>query len=142
MQHECVEEISNEFFAGNYDVAFFDKTIDGCNFEIFTIESLIDSHERGNKNHRSEMVSSFIRENRNDFKILQKYPDPFYYRTDLRLTVDNPEDLVVCREVYTYFKDQAPLFNLREIINYLDTRNDLKKLISPFCEKGYDLMYN
>ena len=61
-------------------------------------------------------------------------------RKDLRLTVDYPEDLIVCREVYKFIKENKKN-RLEEIIKFLDKRNDLKKLIKPYCEEGYSTMY-
>ena len=49
-------------------------------------------------------------------------------RKDLRLTVDNPEDLVICRKIYSEFKRQAPQISLEDIIDYLDEHPDLKIL--------------
>ena len=67
-----------------------------------------------------------------DFKIeilpiprhLERYPD-------LRLTVDHPEDLVVCREVYSQLKDYAPKIPLDKIIKFMDSRPDLAELVRP-----------
>ena len=56
-----------------------------------------------------------------------------FKRPDIRLSVDYPEDLVLCRAVYQHFKDKAPLIPLSDIIAYLDTRPDLLELIAPFC---------
>ena len=55
--------------------------------------------------------------------------------------MDNPEDLIVCRQLYMKFKDQAPLFNLDDLILFLDENPNLKSLISPYVEKGYETMY-
>ena len=41
-------------------------------------------------------------------------------RKDLRFTVDNPEDLVMCRKIYSEFQSQAPKIKIKDIINYLD----------------------
>ena len=65
----------------------------------------------------------------------------YFERFDLRLTVDNPEDLVVCRHVYQNFKHLAPKIPLKDIISYLDKNPHLIKLIQPFTEKGYSTMY-
>ena len=39
------------------------------------------------------------------------------------------------------FKHQAPMFNLEDLIKYLDQNPNLKKLISQYVEKGYESMY-
>jgi spore coat polysaccharide biosynthesis protein SpsF len=123
------------------DALFMDEIIDGCGFEIISLEALKKSHEMGDERHRSELCSLYIRENNNQFKIRKVFPPKELIRKDLRLTVDNPEDLVVCRAVYQHFKELAPLIPLLEVVNFLDSSSNLKKLISPFIESGYNSMY-
>jgi spore coat polysaccharide biosynthesis protein SpsF len=123
------------------DALFMDEIIDGCGFEIISLEALKKSHEMGDERHRSELCSLYIRENNNQFNIRKVFPPKELIRKDLRLTVDNPEDLVVCRAVYQHFKDLAPLIPLLEVVNFLDSSSNLKKLISPFIESGYNSMY-
>ena len=123
------------------DALFMDEIIDGCGFEIISLEALKKSHEMGDERHRSELCSLYIRENNNQFNIRKVFPPKDLIRKDLRLTVDNPEDLVVCRAVYQHFKDLAPLIPLLEVVNFLDSSSNLKKLISPFIESGYNSMY-
>ena len=62
-------------------------------------------------------------------------------RKDMRLTVDYPEDLIVCRAVYEKFKDSAPKMPLLDVVDFLDENTQLLKHTSPFCEKGYSTMY-
>ena len=62
-------------------------------------------------------------------------------RKDLRLTVDNPEDLVVCRKIYKEFCHQAPNIILEDVICFLDENKSLKELVYPFTIKGYESMY-
>ena len=62
-------------------------------------------------------------------------------RKDLRLTVDYPEDLIICRAIYEKFKGDAPMIPLIEAIEFLDNNESLKQLIAPFCEDGYSTMY-
>ncbi len=60
---------------------------------------------------------------------------------DLRLTVDNPEDLAVCRIVYDAFKERAPKIPVAEIIKFLDRNPKLIEQIAPFTKLGYSTMY-
>jgi len=123
------------------DGTFYDEIIDGCGFEIIKLESLELSHKKGESRHRSEMCTLFIRENPKIFKIKRIKAPIHLNRKDLRLTVDNPEDLVICRKIFEKFCDQAPKINLEDIINFLDQNKSLKSLIYPFTEKGYKTMY-
>ena len=138
---EPVEEVWKNHVDKNLDASFFDEIIDGCGFEIITRQALENSHDNGDSRHRSEMCTLFIRENLNNFKVEFYNPDESLIRKDLRLTVDNPEDLVVCRKLYEEFSSDVPQISVSKMVKYLDENPALKKLIAPFTEAGYKQMY-
>lgn len=123
------------------DATFLDNIIDGANFEILSLEALIRSHNDGEDKHRSELCTLYIRENKEKFIIENITPPRELQRKDLRLTVDYPEDLIVCRAVYNNFIDLAPNIPINEIVNFLDENPNLITLTLPFCEEGYETMY-
>jgi len=125
----------------NNDATFLDDIIDGCGFEILSLDALKKSHREGEEKHRSEFCTLYIRENKNKFRIEYITPPEKLKRKDIRLTVDYPEDLIVCRAVYENFKDFAPNIPLLDIVDYLDKNIHLLKLTLPFCEEGYSNMY-
>ena len=126
----------------NNDATFLDKIIDGCGFEIIRMEALRESHEKGTSKHRSEFCTLFIRENKKDFKVQYLFPPNDLIRKDIRLTVDYPEDLIVCRAIFKEFKEKFPFIPLQESVRFLDENKWLKQLIEPFCEDGYSTMYS
>ncbi len=123
------------------DATFLDDIIDGCGFEIIKLNALKESHDKGQRKHRSELCTLYIREHKNDYKIQKLIPPKELIRKDLRFTVDYPEDLIVCRAVYEKFKGKAPMIPLIDVIQFLDNNESLKKLVAPFCEDGYSTMY-
>jgi len=123
------------------DATFLDNIIDGCGFEIINIDALEKSHHEGISRHRSELCSLYIRENQNLFNILKFDPPKDLSRNDLRLTVDNPEDLIVCREVYKKFVNEHAMINLHDVVKFLDSNIFLKNLIKPYTDTGYATMY-
>ena len=123
------------------DATFMDDVVDGCGFEIISLKSLEESHLNGDERHRSELCTLYIRENSKNYRIIKASPPNSLVRKDLRLTVDNPEDLVLCRAVYQELKHQAPKFNIDDIINFLDSKPNLKALVAPHTESGYSTMY-
>jgi len=135
-----VASLWKHYVDSQLDALFMDEIIDGCGFEIISLEALKKSHKRGDERHRSELCSLYMRENKKDFKIEKVFPPEALIRKDLRLTVDNPEDLVVCRAVYQNFKKFAPQIPLLEVVHFLDLNFNLKELISPFAEAGYNTM--
>ena len=141
LHHKAVNQVWDQHCSQNNDATFYDDIIDGCGFEIIQLSALKESHERGESKHRSELCSLYIRENKSDFKINQVTAPPALYRKDLRLTVDNPEDLVICRAIYKNFKSNAPQIQLEDIITFLDKHPHLIELTYPFTEEGYKSMY-
>jgi spore coat polysaccharide biosynthesis protein SpsF len=138
---EPVEALWQRHQAEQADATFMDDVIDGCGFEILSLKALEESHTKGDKKHRSELCTLYIRENQQHFRIIKANPPDALIRKDLRLTVDNPEDLAVCRIVYGVFKDSAPRIPVPEIVRFLDANPRLIELIAPFTEAGYATMY-
>jgi len=83
----------------------------------------------------------YIRENKEKFKLDYIEAPQKLIRRDIRLTVDYPEDLIICRAVYEKFKYSAPNIPLLEVVDYIDRHTQLLRLIAPFCETGYKTMY-
>lgn len=139
--YDYVQEAWNQHVSSNADATFFDDVVDGCGFEIIRIEALKEAHKNGEDRHRSELCSLYLRENIKKYMII-KLKSPFGYdRKDIRLTVDNPEDLIVCKAVYKNFKGLAPRIPLEKIISFLDMNKELLQLTKPFTESGYESMY-
>ncbi len=139
--YDPVEKLWKDHVKNNFDATFYDEVIDGCGFEIISLDALIKSHTEGKEKHRSELCTLFIRENMNLFKIYKPKVESKLIRKDLRLTVDNPEDLVVCRAVYNYFKNKAPRISISEVVDFLDENEKLKDLVYPLTIEGYKTMY-
>jgi spore coat polysaccharide biosynthesis protein SpsF len=138
---EMDESLWANHLASDNDATFLDNIIDGCGAEIIKLDALEKSHRLGEKKHRSELCTLYIREHTRDFKIQRMRPPPELSRNDLRLTIDNPEDLVVCRKVFQHFKKSAPKIPVREIVDFLDENPHLIQLIAPFTDQGYSTMY-
>ncbi len=138
---EPVEALWQHHQEAGADATFMDEIIDGCGFEIISLSALEVSHARGERKHRSELCTLYIREHPQDFKINKATPPAELIRKDLRLTVDNPEDLAVCRIVYGVFKSSAPRLSIPEIIKFLDANPRLIELTAPYAEAGYATMY-
>lgn len=138
---EPVEEVWAAHVKIGADASFLDEIIDGCGFEIISLSALEISHEKGQKKHRSELCTLYIREHIEDFIIKKIFPPKELVRKDLRLTVDNPEDLAVCRALYMKHKHKAPKIPVHLLVNDFNEQPVLRSLIAPYCEAGYAAMY-
>jgi spore coat polysaccharide biosynthesis protein SpsF len=138
---EEVEDLWRLHQDESFDATFMDEVIDGCGFEIIRQEALERSHANGDRRHRSELCTLYIREHLADFKVHKAQPPEALVRKDLRLTVDNPEDLAVCRIAYSVFRDLAPRIPVSQIVAFLDANPRLIEWIAPYTEIGYSTMY-
>jgi spore coat polysaccharide biosynthesis protein SpsF len=115
------------------DVTVVDHVPLGTAVEIYSLDALRRSHAEGRDEDRSELVSNFARYNQRLFQVEIVDPPETCRRTDLRLTVDYPEDLIVCRAIYEELGESAPLIPLAEVVSLLDRRPDLKQLVARFA---------
>lgn len=114
------------------DITASDRLPEGLHFEIYTQESLERSHEKGSSADRSEFCSNYARKHPHEFKIEVVLPPRELQRMDLRVTVDYPEDLILCREITKAHLASMPLVSVSQIVSFLDSRPDLKKLVAPY----------
>lgn len=116
------------------DITVLDFVPEGAGFEIYTLAALERSHLEGTTGDRSEFCSNYARFNQALFKVRLLHPTPSCERLDLRLTVDYPEDLILCRAIYEQLKARAPRIPLDAIVSFLDSRPDLKALVAPYVD--------
>lgn len=132
VETSLLEEAWERHVARENDVTVTDGVPEGAHFEMYRLRALEVSHQRGGANERSERCSLYIRRHLDDFRVEVLDVPEHWKRLDLRLTVDYPEDLIMCRAVYHALRDQAPRIPLERIIAFLDSRPDLKQLVAPY----------
>lgn len=138
---EALESGWNQYRSLGLSAIFLDNIIDGCGFEILSLDALRRSHAEATKPDHFEHCSMYIRENHEAFHAVQIAGPAHLDRRDLRLTVDTPEDLVICRHIYAALKDTSPRIALEDIVEYLDANPHLIALTTPFTEAGYASMF-
>ena len=129
---EPIPDAWRRHVAHGNDVTSVSGVPDGPGFEILALDALRRSHRLGDSRHRSELVTLYIREHQDDFKVETLEAPPDVNRMDVRLTIDYPEDLVVCRRIYERFKAEAPRIPLAEIVEFWDANPDLAALVKPY----------
>lgn len=138
---EAIEDAWEQHLESGNDITALDNLPDGSGFEMVRLDAYKTSWLRGEYRHRSELCSLYIRENKALFKFGYVEIPPELRRTDIRLTIDYPEDLILCRFVYSHLKEKAPLIPLDEIILLLDANPEIKRLVDPFVAEGLKTMY-
>jgi spore coat polysaccharide biosynthesis protein SpsF len=138
---EAIEGAWEQHLAFGNDITALDDLPDGSGFEMIRLDAYKTAWSKGQRRHRSELCSLYIRENKASFKIGYVEIPKELRRTDIRLTIDYPEDLILCRFVYSKLRDKAPLIPLAEIIRLIDANPEIKKLVDPYVEVGLKTMY-
>ena len=132
--YEMVDEAWTAHVETGNDVTVIDGLPEGCFFEIFSMKALDQSHKLGDSKHRSEYCSLYIREHLEDFQVGVLPIPQKLERMDMRLTIDYPEDLVLCRRVYSHFKHLAPRIPVDRIIDFLDENPEIQSLVEPYVD--------
>lgn len=130
--YDMLESVWRKHVEHGNDITVSDRLPEGLHFEIYTLEALERSHAKGSAVDRSEFCSNYARTHPHEFKIEVELPHENLQRLDLRVTVDYPEDLILCREIAKAHPDSMPLVSVKEIVAFLDSRPDLKRLVAPF----------
>ncbi len=130
--YDMLESVWHKHVEHGNDITVSDRLPEGLHFEIYTLEALERSHAKGSAVDRSEFCSNYARTHPDEFKIKVELPPRELQRLDLRVTVDYPEDLILCREIAKAHADSMPLVSVSQIVAFLDSRPDLKRLVAPF----------
>jgi len=104
---------------------------DGLDVEVFTKKVLTGLWQTQKDKYHREHVTSYIRDNQNLFKIVSFKND--IDLSNLRLTIDYPEDLQFARRLLEYLSVD---FQLADILEVLDNNFDLKNINSN--HEGHD----
>jgi spore coat polysaccharide biosynthesis protein SpsF len=138
---EGIEDAWKEHISNDTDLTTLDNLPDGSGFAIVKLDALQYSWDNGAKRHRSEYPTLYIRDNKDKFKISYVDIPDHLRRVDVRLTIDYPEDLVLCRRVYEELKNDNHYIPLSVILNYLDNNPELLELVEPYVDEGLKTMY-
>jgi len=99
----------------------------GCGFEILSKYALERCFKNANKVYQKEHVTPYIRENKQEFKILELVPYKFYRRPEYRLTIDEEPDYKLIEIIYKHLYKGKPI-NLREVLKFLEAKPELLKI--------------
>jgi glutamate-1-semialdehyde 2,1-aminomutase len=94
---------------------------DGLDVEVMSFESLAIAHNEANSMFDREHVTPFIRNSDKFSKICVRCSEDL---SDIRLTVDEPEDICVIRNIYEHFAPNI-YFDWNEIVDLNKTHPEL-----------------
>ena len=127
---EGIDPLLKKHISGRCDFSIMKEVPLGSGYEIINTKALEASHLHGSKKHRSELASLYIYDNKRKFRIHESRPTKELQRSDLRLTVDNPEDLQVARLIYESIGKNGEPIPMKKIISFLNAYPEVVKINS------------
>jgi spore coat polysaccharide biosynthesis protein SpsF len=98
-----------------------DALLMGILSEVISRRALEASHRDGEDRHRSELVTLYIKENPEKFRIERAELPEELYRPEYRLTVDEPEDVVLMERIFDRLYRPDRVLQTIEAIRLLDS---------------------
>ena len=124
--------------AADYTYIPGDALLMGVLSEVISRSALEDSWERGEERHRSELVTLFIKEHPADFQIRTTALDPALYRPELRLTVDEAEDVELMQGIFERLAT-SPFVTTRAAIELLEADPALPRINAHLRHRSANL---
>lgn len=116
-----------------------DALLMGILSEVVSRAALERSWERGEDRHRSELMTLYIKEHPEQFKVVAAELPAGLYRPEYRLTVDEPEDVRLMQEVFVRLAAPGRRVSTREAIALLDREPALARINAHLRHKAANL---
>lgn len=128
---QLIDQFLGHLLANKGELDYISNTIEptypeGIDLEVFTFEALEKAWKESTKLSEREHVTPYIWKHPNKFKIKNvKYKDDL---SNLRWTVDYPQDLEFVRQVYQRLYPIKKIFLLQDILDLLRKEPELSKI--------------
>jgi spore coat polysaccharide biosynthesis protein SpsF len=138
---ETIESLVARHRAENADYTYVpgDALLMGILSEVISRSALERSWERGEARHRSELMTLYIKEHPQEFKVVTAELPPGLYRPEYRLTVDEPEDVRLMQEIFARLRGPGRRVTTREAIALLDREPALPRINAHLRHKAANL---
>jgi spore coat polysaccharide biosynthesis protein SpsF len=125
-----IESLSRRHLELDADYTYVpgDALLMGILSEVISRRALETSHREGEDKHRSELVTLYIKENPERFRIERAELPLELYRPEYRLTVDEPEDVVLMERIFDRLYRPGRIFQTIEAIRLLDSKPELASI--------------
>jgi spore coat polysaccharide biosynthesis protein SpsF len=107
--------------------------------EVISRRALEVSHRDGEDRHRSELVTLYIKENPDRFRIARVDMPGNLYRPSYRLTVDEPEDLELMGILFARLYQPGKILDTAEVIRLMDEEPELAKINHHIHHKAHNV---
>lgn len=135
---EFLRSAYKKHIKNNNDVTVLDGVPHGMHFEIYTLDALKKSHENGSDAEKSEYCSLHIRNHLAQFKVEVITPEDAFIRSDIRVAIDYPEDLILARALVRAFHEKnLKSFGLEDLVDYVDHHEELKAINQKYSSHKF-----
>jgi spore coat polysaccharide biosynthesis protein SpsF len=105
-----------------------DALLMGILSEVVSRAALERSWQRGEARHRSELMTLYIKEHPEEFRVATGTLPEGLYRPEYRLTVDEAEDVSLMQAIFARLQAPGRLVTTREAIALLDREPELARI--------------
>jgi len=116
-----------------------DALLMGILSEVVSRAALERSWDRGEARHRSELVTLYVKEHPDEFRIQTAGLPEELNRPELRLTVDEAEDVALVQAIFERLARPGKIVTTREAIALLDREPELRQLNAHLRHKTANL---
>jgi len=124
---------------GDYTYVPGDALLMGILPEVISRAALERSWESGEARHRSELVTLYIKEHPEEFRIRTAELPEELYRPQYRLTVDHAEDVELMQAIFERLASRGRIVSTREAIALLDREPELARINAHLRHKDANL---
>ena len=138
---DIIEQVIQMYYANKTDYmtnSVIRSYPDGMDVQVFSLSSLHRSYQMTSDPLDLEHVSRYMYKNPHIFTISHLIAPPSLFYPKLALTLDEPEDLELIRELITQLYPINPLFDCKSIIDYIRNTYNMKPPNSAVSRKGCD----
>lgn len=116
-----------------------DALLMGILSEVISLRALERSWEKGEPRHRSELVTLYIKEHPDEFKIVTGALPEGLYRPAYRLTVDEAEDVRLMQAIFERLAAPGRQLSTRDAIALLDREPALLAINERLRHKAHNV---
>jgi spore coat polysaccharide biosynthesis protein SpsF len=107
--------------------------------EVISRPALERCWERGEARHRSELVTLYIKEHPDEFRIVAGDLPEGLYRPEYRLTVDEAEDVALLQALFDRLAAPGKIVTTREALALLDRAPELARINAHLRHKTHNV---
>jgi len=138
---KIVDEMVDFYINNNYD--YIQNIHESTNFprgfdvEILSYDVLDKVYSLAKSRHEKEHVTYYIYTHSEDFKIFYYNLEDLKFFDELRLTIDEKEDLALCKEIFKKLKENGKAldFSIYDILDLIEDNPELMNINKHIMQK-------